>query len=122
MTHIGITVHNAKTMSDIKIPQNGLFTEDFILYSQELNISETILLADIYTMTKKEDRKYIKLNKTIAYMLKTSESTVKRTLNSLDDKGYIKRVFKRYADTGKTHREIIFVNAKMHRLKSNYKK
>ena len=84
MTHIGITVHNAKTMSDIKIPQNGLFTEDF--------------------------------------MLKTSESTVKRTLNSLDDKGYIKRVFKRYADTGKTHREIIFVNAKMHQLKSNYKK
>ena len=108
-------------MSHKTYTKKGLFTEDFILYS-ELKLTERILLADIYTMTKLGTVEYFKLNETIGILLGCGISSVKIVLNSLEKKGFIRRVYKRYAGTIKTERRIIIVQSKILELKNNYKK
>jgi DNA-binding HxlR family transcriptional regulator len=97
----------------------GLWMKDLILFS-DLTISEKVILSDILNICKNGECRYFKINQTMADMLRVNVKSITRILNSLENKGLIRRqLTSPYSDSVKTKRVLTPVYANIKKLSIN---
>ncbi len=98
----------------------GLWMDKYVTLNTNLTPSEKLLLADVIILYNSTKDVCFKTNEAFSVLLSASTSAVKRSITSLQKKGYLQKARQVYDSSGKTRKRYLIPNISF--AKKEYKK